>query len=70
MAQSSFASPGAKPARDFPEWSTAFRALQKSDFAAHPVFADLRESGFHKRCAEGEMNGALAFLCDFWEEAA
>lgn len=61
---------GEKPARDFADWSMAFRALAKSDLASHPVFAGLGESGFQKRCAEGEMNGALSFLCDFWEEAA
>ncbi len=61
---------GEKPARDFPEWSMAFRAIEKSQFASHPVFAGLGESGFHKRCAEGDMPGALSFLCDFWEEAA
>lgn len=61
---------GEKPARDFPDWSMAFKITSASELARHAQFADLGEAHFHQRCAAGEVEGALEFLCDFWDEAA
>lgn len=61
---------GTKPARDFPDWSMAFKTADASSLAAHPDFADLGEAHFHDRCVAGDVGGAMRFLCDFWDDAA
>lgn len=61
---------GAKPQRDFADWSMAFKTVAKSDLTQHPRFAELGEAHFQDRCASEGMTGALSFLCDFWHEAA
>ncbi|TCO70840.1 BLUF domain-containing protein [Rhodovulum euryhalinum] len=61
---------GVKDKRDFPDWSMAFRTVEKSDLRHHPRFAELCAPHFQDRCGPGGMQGALSFLCDFWHEAA
>jgi len=61
---------GRKDKRDFPDWSMAFKTVAKSDLRGHPSFAELGEAHFQERCAAEGMEGALSFLCDFWQEAA
>ncbi len=59
---------GDKSDRDFSDWSMAFRTTNASELADYPEFAELGEQHFHERCAQGEVKGALEFLCDFWED--
>lgn len=61
---------GVKAGRDFPDWSMAFRTVDRSQLRAHPRFADLCEPHFQDRCAADGADGALSFLCDFWQQAA
>jgi hypothetical protein len=61
---------GEKDARDFPDWSMAYKSVKHSELRAHPSFADLGEESFIERCARDGMEGALCYLCDFWEDAA
>jgi len=61
---------GEKDSRDFPDWSMAFKSVAHSELRNHPSFADLGEASFFDRCARDGMDGALCYLCDFWEDAA
>ncbi|SIO48505.1 Sensors of blue-light using FAD [Rhodovulum sp. ES.010] len=61
---------GRKEARDFPDWSMAFKTVARSELGRHPVFCELGDPKFQEKCANEGMDGALSFLCDFWSEAA
>ncbi|MFD0982547.1 BLUF domain-containing protein [Tropicimonas aquimaris] len=61
---------GTKAERDFPDWSMAYKSIKQAELQAHPAFADLGEAHFQDRCARDGMDGALAYLCDFWSDAA
>jgi hypothetical protein len=60
---------GEKPARDFADWSMAFKSLSASDLDEHPAFKDLGEAHFLERCNREGIGGALRFLCEFWNAA-
>lgn len=60
---------GEKPARDFADWSMAFKSLSASDLDEHPAFKDLGEPHFLERCNRDGAEGALRFLCEFWNAA-
>ncbi|WP_181408000.1 BLUF domain-containing protein [Pararhizobium mangrovi] len=58
---------GPLAARNFSEWSMAFRNVSPSVLAAHPKFADLSEPAFMDRCRRQEVGDARAFLRTFWD---
>lgn len=60
---------GEKPARDFADWSMAFKSVSASDLAEHPRFEDLGEAHFLEKCNRDGAEGALRFLCEFWDAA-
>ena len=61
---------GQKETRDFPDWSMAFKTVAHSDLTEHPVLAAVGDADFQIRCARDGLDGALSYLCDFWNEAA
>lgn len=61
---------GRKPARDFADWSMAYKAAEPAQLRDHPVFADLSDPDFIRRCEIEGAEGALRFLCEFWEQGA
>lgn len=58
---------GKKPARDFGDWSMAYKSAKSSDFADHPIFSGLGEDHFAERCAGKEIAGSCDFLVEFWD---
>lgn len=61
---------GEKPSRDFADWSMAFKSVSASDLDEHPAFKDLGEAHFLERCGRDGAEGALRFLCEFWNAAS
>jgi len=60
---------GTKDARDFADWSMAYKAVDPAALRDHPVFSDLSDPAFIEAVRADGAKGALAFLCEFWEMA-
>lgn len=57
---------GHKAARDFGDWSMAYKSADSSALADSASLAELGQNEFFERCTNGEISVASEFLIEFW----